>query len=157
MEDTLFKACFITATVLTALLCGASLDQSIKQLPARRVIGVIAFSAYAKAADLNNGVLWYAVLGIGSALTSIISAILVWKYHSNASYALSFYFGGFFAICHTICTTQAAPLYHKQKKINDGDELERLFKRFELIQTIRSIFIALNLLSFIWSLTIIIR
>ena len=152
MEDALFKACFITATALTGLLCGASLDQSIKQLPARHIIGVQAFSAYAKAADLKNGVLWYAILGIGSALASVVTAIFAWKYHSNQSYALPLYSGGVFAICHTICTALAAPVYHGQKKIKTDDELKKLFNKFERIQTVRSIFIALNFLSYMWTL-----
>jgi len=157
MEDILFKACFITAIALTGLLCGASLDQSIKQLPSRHTVGVVAFSAYAKAADLKNGVLWYVILGVGGALASIITAILAWRYHSNESYSLLLYLGGIFSICHTICTTQAAPIYHKQKKIQDESELKQLFNKFERIQTVRSIFIALNFLDFIWSLTIIIQ
>ena len=41
------KTCFVLATALTGMLCGASLDQSIKQLPARHIISVKAFSAYA--------------------------------------------------------------------------------------------------------------
>ena len=40
MEDSLLKAALLTATGLTGLLCGAALDQSIKQLPARHIIGV---------------------------------------------------------------------------------------------------------------------
>ena len=56
----------IIATALDGLLAGASLDQSIKQLPARRRMGVIAFSAYSRAADLGTGLIWYPVLGIGA-------------------------------------------------------------------------------------------
>ena len=150
MEDVLFKTCFLAATTLTGLLCGASLDQSFKQLPARNIIGVKAFSAYAKAADLRNGVLWYAILGVGGALSSIITAILAWKNHSTEGIALPLYLGGLFAVCHTFCTTQAAPTYQSQKKIEDEKELIKLFNKFERIQTFRSVFIALNFLCFIW-------
>src|SRR4051812_41298938 len=110
MNDPLLKLSFITATALTGLLCGASLDQSIKQLPSRQIMGVKTFSLYARAADLRNGVIWYAVLGVGAALSSAITAVLSWKYISGESYALPLYLGGFFAICHSICTSQAAPL-----------------------------------------------
>src|SRR5579863_7252202 len=113
------KTGFICAATLTSLLCGASLDQSIKQLPARHGIGTIAFSAYAKAADLKNGVPWYAVLGIGAALTAIITAILAYTHHSPGPIALPLYLGGLFALCHSICTSLAAPLYHRQKETND--------------------------------------
>jgi hypothetical protein len=150
LENTYLKTCFIIAASLTGLLCGASLDQSIKQLPARHTMGVAAFSAYAKAADLKNGVPWYAILGIGAALASIIAAILTWKYHSPERNALPLYLGGLFAISHSICTMLAAPTYHQQKRITDVDALKRLFNRFERIQTFRSIFITLNFLAYIW-------
>jgi len=45
------------ATAVDGVLAGASLDQSIKQLPARHRIGVLAFSAYSRASDQANGVL----------------------------------------------------------------------------------------------------
>jgi len=154
MEDILLKASFATATTLTGLLCGASLDQSIKQLPARHVIGVTAFSAYARAADLRNGVIWYAVLGIGAALASIATAVLAWKGHAEQSYNLPLYLGAIFVVCHTICTTQAAPTYHAQKKISDEAELTKLFNKFEMIQTFRSTFIVLNFCCYIWALLI---
>jgi hypothetical protein len=150
MLDSPIKEVLIVATTLTGLLCGASLDQSIKQLPARHVIGVKAFSAYAKAADLKNGVIWYAVLGIGAALASIITAVLVFGHHVEQSYALPVYLAAAFAVCHTICTTQAAPTYHSQKKVSDEVELTKLFNKFEKIQTFRSAFIVLNLLCYVW-------
>jgi hypothetical protein len=156
MEDTLLKGTLLTATGLTGLLCGASLDQSIKQLPARRVIGVTAFSAYAKAADLKNGVIWYAVLGVSAALASIVTAVLAWRGNITQSVAIPLYLGGAFAICHTICTTQAAPTYHSQKKINDEQQLKKLFNKFETIQTFRSGFILLNFLCYIWALCLVV-
>jgi len=155
MEEILLKTCFIAATALTGLLCGASLDQSIKQLPARRSIGVKAFSEYAKAADLKNGVLWYAILGIGAALSSLATVILAWHYNIQNSYSLPLYLGGIFAVCHTLCTALAAPTYHSQKKIQDEAQLKKLFNKFERIQTFRSIFIALNFICYIWVIIII--
>ena len=54
-------------TAVDGLLAGASLDQSIKQLPARHRIGMRAFSAYSRASDQAAGVLWYAAVGIAGA------------------------------------------------------------------------------------------
>lgn len=144
--------CFVLATTLTGMLCGASLDQSIKQLPARHIIGMKAYSAYAKAADLKNGVPWYAVLGISAALASIITAIFACIHHSPTPIAIPLYLAGVFAICHSICTSQAAPTYHAQKKISDDNALVKIFDKFERIQTLRSVFISLNFLCFIWIL-----
>jgi hypothetical protein len=150
MENVFLKIDLVLATSLTGLLCGASLDQSIKQLPARHIIGIKAFSTYAKAADLKNGVIWYAFLGIGAALASISTTLLAWKNNIDERIALPIYLGGFFAISHSICTFLAAPLYHQQKKTDDEPILQKLFKRFERIQTLRSIFLSLNFLAFIW-------
>ena len=111
-----------------------------------------AFSAYAKAADLRNGVLWYAILGNGAALASITSAVLAYVYHCPTPVALPLYMGGVFATCHSICTSQAAPLYHSQKKTCNDETLRKIFNKFERIQTLRTLFIALNFLCYIWIL-----
>ena len=61
----------VLAGLVNGLLAGASLDQPIKQLPARHRIGSHANS---RAADLANGVAWYAALGIGGALLTLVSS-----------------------------------------------------------------------------------
>jgi hypothetical protein len=57
----------VAATAVDGFLAGASLDQSIKQLPARHNIGLVACSEYSRASDLGPGILWYAILGVGAA------------------------------------------------------------------------------------------
>ena len=83
MDFILLKAFFLIALSFTGFLCGASLDQSIKQLPARQRIGIKAFSEYAKAADLKNGVIWYGIIGVGAAITSIVTALLTYLHHTK--------------------------------------------------------------------------
>src|SRR5512133_2145373 len=56
------------------LLVGASLEQSIKQLPARHRICPAAFAAYSQAADLRNGIPWYATLGLGAPALTLAAA-----------------------------------------------------------------------------------
>jgi hypothetical protein len=46
----------MAALVADGTLAGLSLDKVIVQLPARRRIGVTAYAAYARAADLGNGI-----------------------------------------------------------------------------------------------------
>ncbi len=74
MTSAITLALLALATGADGLLAGASLDQSIKQLPARRRIGVVAFSAYSRASDLGPGILWYGILGVGEALLTIAAA-----------------------------------------------------------------------------------
>jgi hypothetical protein len=52
MAFDLTLALLVVATAVTGVLAGASLDQSVKQLPARRKIGAVAYSRYSRAADL---------------------------------------------------------------------------------------------------------
>ena len=152
--DPRLKILIVAATIFTGLLTGASLDQSIKQLPARHLIGLRNFSSYAKAADLKNGIVWYAILGIGSALTTVATVIVVWRFHSGEPYAFPVYTAGVFAIGHTICTTQAAPTYLGQKKVESENELKQLFDKFERIQTVRSVFVVLNFIALLWAISL---
>ena len=66
----------LAATAADGLLAGASLDQSIKQLPARHKMGLVAYSEYSRAADLGPGILWYAILGVGAAVLTVASAVV---------------------------------------------------------------------------------
>jgi len=58
----------MAALVADGILAGLSLDKVIVQLPARRRIGVTAYAAYARAADLGNGIAFYAAVGVGAAV-----------------------------------------------------------------------------------------
>src|SRR5438093_12066699 len=69
------------ATTVDGLLAGASLDQSIEQLPARHRIGVRAYSAYSRASHVANGRFWLIPLGIGGAALTLAAAIWGLKLH----------------------------------------------------------------------------
>ena len=49
----------VTATAADGQPVGASLDQSIKQLPTRHKIGLVAHSEYSRASNLGPGILSY--------------------------------------------------------------------------------------------------
>jgi len=61
----------MAALVADGILAGLSLDKVIVQLPARRRIGVSAYAAYARAADLGNGIAFYAAAGVGAAVLTL--------------------------------------------------------------------------------------
>ncbi len=90
----------ILATALTGILAGASLDQSIKQLPARHKMGIITFSKYSQAADLGNGIWWYSIIGIGAAFLTIAAALAAYFNGPNTSIATPLYIGAVLAILH---------------------------------------------------------
>ena len=78
----------LAATALNGITAGASLDQAIKQLPARYRIGSIAYSTYSKAADLGNGIPWYVSIGISAVLLSIGAALAALAQHIDGKTAL---------------------------------------------------------------------
>jgi hypothetical protein len=149
----LMRLPLIAAVAFNGILTGASLDQSIKQLPARRRIGVIAFSAYSRAADLGNGIVWYATIGIGAALLSIGAAVGAYLQVAPGSVAVPLYLAALTSLLHSFTTTQAAPTLFRQRKVaDDAAQLTVIFNRFERWQTLRA---ALQVATFgltLWSL-----
>jgi hypothetical protein len=140
-------------TLVNGLLAGASLDQSVKQLPARHRIGVVAFSAYSQAADLGNGVVWYAALGIGGALLTLASAAAALVLDVPEPQRLLLLIAGVLAIGHSIVTVRAAPLNFGQRAAQ-GDEvaLRTIFARFERWQTLRAVLQLATFVLVVWAL-----
>jgi hypothetical protein len=143
----------IAAAAFNGVLTGASLDQSIKQLPARRRIGVIAFSTYSRAADLGNGIVWYAIIGIGAALLTIGAAVSAYLRMASAAAAIPLYLAALTSLLHSFTTSQAAPTLFRVRQVkDDAAQLTMIFNRFERWQTLRA---ALQVTTFgltLWSL-----
>jgi hypothetical protein len=158
-------AFIVAAAALNGLLAGASLDQSIKQLPARRRIGAVAYSVYSRASDLGNGVVWYAFLGVGGALLAIVAAVLTLfagstgstgsteSTQSNTAYALPVYVAAVLSILHSIVTAVGAPTNFSQRE-HEGDEaaLSSIFNRFARLQALRATLQALTFAALLWAL-----
>src|SRR6266496_4310092 len=89
MPADLMTVLLFAATAASGLLAGASLDQSIKQLPARRRIGAAAYSRYSRAADLGNGIAFYAILGISVLMLNVGAAIAGYIHGVSMSLALT--------------------------------------------------------------------
>jgi hypothetical protein len=129
----------IAAVAFNGVLSGASLDQSIKQLPARRRMGVIAFSAYSRAADLGNGIVWYAAIGVGAALLTIGAAVGAYLRVAPAAVAIPLYLAALASLLHSFTTTQAAPTLFQVRQVkDDAARLTLIFDRFERWQTLRA-------------------
>jgi hypothetical protein len=107
----------LAAAGANGLLAGASLDQSIKQLPARHRIGVLAFARYSQAADLANGVAWYAVLGVGTALLTLIAAAAGLADHPSTAAAVALWVAIAATAAHSAATARAAPTNFRQRRL----------------------------------------
>jgi hypothetical protein len=138
MEASTTFVLVVGSAAVTGLLAGASLDQSVKQLPARFTIGHVAYSKYSRAADLGYGIALYSILGVGAAVLAIAAA---WSAHHDgapSAAATPLYIGAAVAVFHSICTTQAAPTISGQRRFaDDEDALRRIFAKFQRWQTLR--------------------
>ena len=143
----------VAATAADGILAGASLDQSIKQLPARRRMGAIAFSVYSQASDLGPGIVWYAILGIGAALLTLATALAALVQGATAPHAAPIYIAAGLAALHSLVTTQAAPTNFRQREAaNDEAALTAIFNRFERWQTLRVVLQVLTFAAALWAL-----
>ncbi len=141
------------ATAVNGILTGASLDQSIKQLPARYRMGMIAYSKYSQAADLGNGILWYAVIGIGAAVLTIAAAVVAYFNGMNTSITTPLYIAAILAVLHSLATTQAAPTNFSQRNVDEDETaLTSVFNRFERWQALRAALQVLNFTVMLWAM-----
>ena len=143
----------VAATAADGLLAGASLDQSIKQLPARRRIGLVAYSEYSRASDLGPGILWYGILGVGAAVLTVAAAVAAFLEGAPPASATPLYVAAGLAVGHSLVTTQAAPTNFSQRRVaKDEAALARVFDRFERWQTLRAALQVLNFGAMLWAL-----
>jgi hypothetical protein len=127
------------ALVVNSALVGASGDQVIKQLPARQVIGVVAYSAYSRAGDLANGVAWYAGLGIGSAVLALATvAVLARADAGHPRWPMTVVVTA--TAGHLAVTAVAAPLDFSQRHhLADPVALARIFDTFAALSALRGV------------------
>jgi hypothetical protein len=153
VSSSLTLALIVAATVADGLLAGASMDQSIKQLPARHKIGPVAYSEYSRASDLGRGILWYGILGVGAAVLTIGAAVAAFLEGAPSAGATPLYVAAALAVLHSLVTTQAAPTNFSQRRVaGDGAALARVFDRFERWQTLRVVLQVLNFGAMLWAL-----
>jgi hypothetical protein len=143
----------VAAMLGNGLLVGASLDQVIKQLPARHRIGVIAFSDYSKAGDLGRGIAWYAALGIGAALLTVLAALVGLTERPGTPSETASWLALVLTVAHSFTTVRAAPLNFSQRAAaGDPARLAAIFDRFQRWSTARATLQVLTLLSVTWAL-----
>jgi hypothetical protein len=143
----------VAAVIANGLLVGASLDQTVKQLPARRRIGVVAFSDYSRAGDLWHGIAWYAALGIGAALLTVVAAVVGLAEQPGTQSVAALWLALLLTVAHSLTTARAAPLNFSQRAAaGDAARLAAIFDRFERWSRARSALQVLTLLSVAWAL-----
>lgn len=130
----------IVTTAIAGMGAGATLDQAIKQLPARHHIGALAYSAYSQAADGANGRFWYIPLAVVWLVFIVASVVTVWLAQPTLwqSIATALMVAGL-AMHGWVTGRFAAPLLLSQKKYaGDAQALQQLFDRFARWNLVRA-------------------
>jgi hypothetical protein len=134
-------ALLLVAAVMNGLLAGVSLNKSVVELPAGRRIGSLAFASFSRAADLGNGLPYYAALGLMTPAISVAAAveIVVGAAPSMALLILAVAVACL-SIAHVGATVGAAPNMHRIGRLgNDAEALDGAYGRFRVWHDARAI------------------
>ena len=152
--NTLIVTLVVATTALSGIAAGASLDVSIRQLPARHRIGVIAYSAYSQATDLGTARVWYPPLGIGTLLFALAAAVVAFFQQVPLVYALPLFLVAAMWVVHLgITLIWALPTLPRQRQVAyDEQQLTVIFNQFERLQTVRATLDILIFGTTLWAL-----
>lgn len=146
-------ALLLAATGVDGLLAGASLDQSIKQLPARHAIGPRAYSTYSRAADLGPGTACYAALGVGGAALTGAAAVVARRERAAPRCVRPLRLAAALAVLHSLVTARAAPILIGQRRVaDDPAALTIVFERFAWWQARRAGLQLATFSAMVWAL-----
>ena len=146
------RVSLVVALAANGMLVGATLDQAIKQLPARHTIGDVAYSAYSRAADLSNGVPWYAGLGVGTTVLTLAAVVIGLRARPTARIRLALLSGAVATFGHMAVTAVAAPLNFSQRDATSAAALAQVFDSFEKLNALRAALQILALVAIGWAL-----
>ena len=144
----------VATTALSGIAAGTSLDVSIRQLPARHRIGVLAYSAYSRASDLGTAVFWYISVGVGAFLFALAAALVALLQRAPLAQLLPITLFASLWIVHLLITLiWAVPTLPRQRRMaTDEQQLTVIFNRFERLQTVRVVIDVLIFGSTLWAL-----
>ena len=145
----------LAAVVIVSLGAAVSLDQSIKQVRARHRIGVVAYSAYSRAADFHTAVPYYVPIIVGWLVVIPAAAIVSWEHGPFGQRQLALLAMVAGLVAHMLVTGFfAAPILLSQRKIRPDDEkaLAIVFDRFAFWHGVRTVIDVATLGATVWAL-----
>jgi len=128
----------VATTALSGIAAGTSLDVSIRQLPARHRIGVLAYSAYSRATDLGTAIFWYISVGVSAFLFALAAALVALLQSTPLAHLLPITLFASLWIVHLLITLIWA--------------VTVIFNRFERLQTVRVVIDVLIFGATLWAL-----
>jgi hypothetical protein len=144
----------VATTALSGIAAGTSLDVSIRQLPARHRIGVLAYSAYSRATDLGTAIFWYSSVGVSAFLFALAAALVALLQRAPLAHLLPITLFASLWIVHLLITLiWAVPTLPRQRHVaTDEQQLTVIFNRFERLQTVRVVIDVLIFGITLWAL-----
>lgn len=129
-------------TVIDGILAGAVLDYVIKQLPARKRIGIKAYKEYFLASDLGNGRFWYIPLGLSAYALNVGVLIVAYSQKAGGFLISALTIAAVCSLMHAFGTSRAVPagLAFMRVKSEDDSVLNHAFDRFARWVVLRGIF-----------------
>jgi uncharacterized membrane protein len=116
-------------------------------------MGVVGFSAFSRANDLGNGLVFYPLIGIGAALLTISAAVAVVLQKTPLTHAWPVYVSATLALLHSLTTTRAAPhMLSLRQATNDEVILAKTLDSFARWHTVRTGLVLLNFIFLLWAL-----
>lgn len=145
----------VIGTVVVGAFGGAIIDRAIVATPAWRQLGASAWAAFSRHADLGNGVIVYAIYGVGLVVLAVAAAIS-YRFDRQAPRSAGFpiYLAAASAIGVIATTVKAAPIMLGVRDLNnDATALQDAFNQFTFWGLyIRGALGALALLASVWAL-----
>lgn len=144
------------ASAVNGLLAGLNTDTALVKLPARRRIGAVAYTTFARGNDLGNGLVVYPLLGVGAALLTLFATALAYAEHSPLEVVLLLSLASGLSLLHTFATTRAAPVMLSLKDAPDNEALLMAkLDRFARWHAVRATFQVLTFFVLLWALVVV--
>ena len=134
------------ATALNGLLAGQNVDRLVVQMPAWRRVGVRAWAAYSRRADMGNGFILYPSLAIGGTVLNVISAAMQLSAGGANGKFLAMAVASLLSLAGLLATTRAALYMLSLRRVDDETGLAQAFVGFDRWGTVRA---ALQILAFV--------
>jgi hypothetical protein len=130
------------AALAGGALAGADIDRAIVQFPAFRELGASRWAEYSRHADLSRGLVLYPLEGIGGAVLSIASAVVVGGNPRERSAArLASCVAALLALGGMAITAKAAPAMLSLRNVQQDDLAgeQRAFNTFRYWSYLRAV------------------
>src|SRR5690349_18382546 len=142
MTSAMTRGLIIAATAFSGFLAGGNMDRIVVQMPAWRRVGVRAWAAFSRHADLGNGLIFYPFEVFGSALCTFAAIKAV---HDDRTVSRAIHkplvVAAILEVGGLLTTTQAAPQMLSLRRIEDDPSaLQTRFRRFDLWGGMRAVF-----------------